>query len=444
VADAIIELNADRIDEQAAVIAHHVERSGDALDAARWHERASAWTLTRDLAASNALAERALELVREDDSESADDLRLSLIVQILRVAGRTGQPAAVESLLPDAIAAAQRRDDSYALWTLTSLPGVNAFIAGDVADALPRLAAGAAVASQSPIEDLRCYGSTSHAVCLTYAGAPVRALAGFDAVVAATAGRDPDFGLSGVVGYRIGAFARGNRALAKALTGEIVDAVLDFEAAVRITVGDPLTLTLANAGGSFVFWLAGDEARAITAGREGIRLAEEWGARAWGNLARVGLGAALNLAGRHRDAIEVLETALDEIENHGMFAVQKGTALSIIARSAFELGDVDRAITTADAAVEESDRDGREFSRPWARLARAHVTGQTGGDLDQVVADLAAADRVIAETGQIAHQPFVHIERARVLNGDAATAERAKAVELFLAMGALTRAEAFV
>ncbi|HSD11323.1 MAG TPA: hypothetical protein VLF14_10075 [Candidatus Binatia bacterium] len=40
VAGAIQTLYPDKLDERAAVIAHHVEQSGEALDAARWHARA--------------------------------------------------------------------------------------------------------------------------------------------------------------------------------------------------------------------------------------------------------------------------------------------------------------------------------------------------------------------------------------------------------------------
>src|SRR5882724_5172333 len=42
-ARAIGELFADKLDEQAAVLAHHCEEAGNALDAARWHRRAAEW-----------------------------------------------------------------------------------------------------------------------------------------------------------------------------------------------------------------------------------------------------------------------------------------------------------------------------------------------------------------------------------------------------------------
>jgi adenylate cyclase len=43
VASAIAETARDRLDEQAAAVAHHFEEAGKALEAARWHQRAARW-----------------------------------------------------------------------------------------------------------------------------------------------------------------------------------------------------------------------------------------------------------------------------------------------------------------------------------------------------------------------------------------------------------------
>src|SRR5262249_14405845 len=44
VARAIQELYPDKLDERAALVAHHFEQAGETLDAARWHRRAARWT----------------------------------------------------------------------------------------------------------------------------------------------------------------------------------------------------------------------------------------------------------------------------------------------------------------------------------------------------------------------------------------------------------------
>src|SRR5262249_14203935 len=43
VARVIQELYPDKLDERAALVAHHLEQAGETLDAARWHRRAARW-----------------------------------------------------------------------------------------------------------------------------------------------------------------------------------------------------------------------------------------------------------------------------------------------------------------------------------------------------------------------------------------------------------------
>src|SRR5262249_62118434 len=48
VAHAIEATSAEKLDEQAALVAHHWERAGEALVAANWHARAADWAGARD------------------------------------------------------------------------------------------------------------------------------------------------------------------------------------------------------------------------------------------------------------------------------------------------------------------------------------------------------------------------------------------------------------
>jgi len=48
VAQALEELHADRLDEQAALLAHHWEQAEDSLEAGRWHYRAAEWAEASD------------------------------------------------------------------------------------------------------------------------------------------------------------------------------------------------------------------------------------------------------------------------------------------------------------------------------------------------------------------------------------------------------------
>jgi adenylate cyclase len=50
VAHAIVEVDAERLDERAALVASHFERAGDHLEAARWNARAAAWVQRSNVA----------------------------------------------------------------------------------------------------------------------------------------------------------------------------------------------------------------------------------------------------------------------------------------------------------------------------------------------------------------------------------------------------------
>ncbi|MCX5738972.1 MAG: hypothetical protein NTZ61_10850, partial [Proteobacteria bacterium] len=77
VAQALVELHAGALDEQAALLAHHFESAGDAAEAARWHERAATWFEGRDPKAGLHHWERLVELVGAEP-ESADPARAAL------------------------------------------------------------------------------------------------------------------------------------------------------------------------------------------------------------------------------------------------------------------------------------------------------------------------------------------------------------------------------
>src|SRR5262249_28824925 len=64
VARAIEALRPDRLDEQAALLAYHWERAGEALEAARWHRRAAVWLFKSEPVEGNAHWKRVYELAK--------------------------------------------------------------------------------------------------------------------------------------------------------------------------------------------------------------------------------------------------------------------------------------------------------------------------------------------------------------------------------------------
>jgi predicted ATPase len=84
VARALQALYPDKLDERAALIAHHLEQAGEALDAARWDARAAQWAGARDRAAALRHWQRVRKLLAPMiDSQEAIALALASHQQIL-------------------------------------------------------------------------------------------------------------------------------------------------------------------------------------------------------------------------------------------------------------------------------------------------------------------------------------------------------------------------
>src|SRR5262249_16843862 len=115
-------LYADKLDERAALIASHLERAGEALDAARWHARAAQWSGTRDSRAALRHWQRVRKLLEATtDSREASALAVAAHVQILNffwLVGASEEEAAI--VFRDGKILANRLGDVRALASLNS------------------------------------------------------------------------------------------------------------------------------------------------------------------------------------------------------------------------------------------------------------------------------------------------------------------------------------
>src|SRR5206468_10269544 len=84
VATALEEHERERLDERAALLAHHWEGAGDGLRAARWHRRAATWLRRTDLAEARRHLERVRTHVTElPGSPERAELGVMACVQLL-------------------------------------------------------------------------------------------------------------------------------------------------------------------------------------------------------------------------------------------------------------------------------------------------------------------------------------------------------------------------
>jgi adenylate cyclase len=83
VARVIQELYPDKLDERAALVAHHLEQAGEALDAARWHRRAARWAAYDHAGALRHWQRARALLATMPDSQEVIRLRLGCCPHIL-------------------------------------------------------------------------------------------------------------------------------------------------------------------------------------------------------------------------------------------------------------------------------------------------------------------------------------------------------------------------
>jgi len=91
VARAIEQHDAGRLDERAAVLAHHWEEAGESLTAARWHRRAAEWVGATDMPAAHYHWGRIRSLLREQpDGREVAELGVTACRQLLNSGWRVG------------------------------------------------------------------------------------------------------------------------------------------------------------------------------------------------------------------------------------------------------------------------------------------------------------------------------------------------------------------
>jgi class 3 adenylate cyclase/tetratricopeptide (TPR) repeat protein len=97
VARAIESIDVERLDERAALLAHHYSAAGDLFESARWHHEAAGWLKSQDLASAVQhwrSARKQLALLEEKAplDDSGIDLGLRVRIECLDAGVRSGMP----------------------------------------------------------------------------------------------------------------------------------------------------------------------------------------------------------------------------------------------------------------------------------------------------------------------------------------------------------------
>src|SRR6185295_4459285 len=137
VAQAIETAHGDKLDEQAALLAHHWEEAGEALAAARWHRRAAEWLWMRDVPRSfeHFARVRALTNSLLDEAEGREH-GLRARIMLLQASWRVGlSPEELEPLAAEARQIAAHQGDARSRLDIESALMPALWLTGQLAEA---------------------------------------------------------------------------------------------------------------------------------------------------------------------------------------------------------------------------------------------------------------------------------------------------------------------
>jgi len=449
VARAMEEVDAPRLDEQAAFLAHHFDQAGEALEAARWHRRAAGFAVRNDLAESRGHCARARALlVALPGSPERDGLLLRACVFLLDLGWRLGVPEGeAAELFAEGRALAERSQDPRSLAQLHLAYG---YVLGNAADEEGRLReirAALGVATRIPDGQIR---SGIELRALTQMGYSLQLLGrpreGLEAAEQALSLRD-----AAAVGRRRSnayAFAVNTRAINLLLLGRLGEARREFERGVATAreLGDVDGEWSAHLWHSFLAWIAGDAEEGLTHARAALELAERLGATMIAASALGRIGMAHLVAGKWEEAVDSFSQSLAISREHRTGLQTLVLNLAFLAEAQLGAGLGEAAQASAQEALALAQRQRVRGFECLARVSLARVLRVRQGiaSRDAIGSQLDAAASIVDEAGVAAFAPFVSEERAALAraNGDEAGWARwlREAQRLFAELGAAPRA----
>ena len=411
-ARALIELEPDRHDELAALIARHMERGGETLEAARWSARAAYWAGSSRPGDAMRLWRRVMELA-EDLDENDETTALAVMSRLLQLdfAWRLGMDSEEEArLAAEAEAIATRTGDLHSLALLRIATSARPGRPHVAADWLAEVAETNRLADESGDLHLRIAVRAAG----VYAHLCAADFDGYEAAleeVIELCGDDRRAGAGIVIGNPL-AWAIMSKGLACRERGRPDEAEELFDRALRLATeeGDPEIASWTRSNQALMLATRGETAAAIALARRNCELTERLGDVFSRSLALSNLGATQLAAGEPELALEDLE----EAERLYREAIPGGDEMEcwragLRAEALLGVGRVEEAIELAEWASDVARERGMLWSLPLALQALGLARGAAGRDGAEAALDEAAA--VAARTGAMVSVEAVEAAR---------------------------------
>ncbi|MFN8164341.1 MAG: adenylate/guanylate cyclase domain-containing protein [Solirubrobacterales bacterium] len=411
-ARATIELEPDRQDELAALIARHLEAGGETLEAARWSARAAYWVGSSQPLESQRLWRKVMELVAElDENEETASLAVASRLLQLQYAWRLGMDGdEAARLVAEAEEIATRTGDMHSRAMLRLATSARPGMPHVADDWLEAVAETNRLADESGDLHLRIAIRSAGAYGFLCAGD----FDGFERTldeVLEMAGDDRGAGAHIVIGSPV-AWATMGKGLVERERGRLEEAEALFETALRIATeqDDPETASWTRSNLALMLAMRGDVEAGVGLARRNCELTERLGDVFSRSLALANLGAAQLAAEDHAGALESLEAAeslyREAMDNGGEMESWRA---ALRAQALAGVGRTREAIELAEVASRIARARGMRWSLPLALLATARARAWAGEDGVGEALDEAAA--VAEETGAMMTLSAVEAER---------------------------------
>jgi class 3 adenylate cyclase len=449
VARAIEDLSKDRLDEEAALIAHHWEESGERLVAARWHARAARWIGLSNYAESSSHWRRVVALI--GPAEEANDaivLRAEARRNLLMLAYRTEAAEDVAELFAAGRRDLERLGDDASLAILVVTYAALRQTAGAIDDYLALVLEANRIARRSGDQETYAAVGPDLIAALWLKGRLAESLA-VAQEVRERSGGDVSMGVA-LVGF------------SSYITSYIfpIWTLLEMGRMKEAEACGRRGLELAQQHGpdetrcwahGFLVYLADARGEpgpgALNLARLSAEAAERSGAHVSRAVSHFILSCAGALDGQWDMAVAEAETAVRMWRTKGLGGDFAPQMLAAYARALLGAGAAETAREVSTEAMDVAKRQGQPIHQCEATIAHVRSLREVhGADARQTIeALLEDVSQLIEQTGAERWRPHVLVERGELhrLGGDAEAAKRSliEAHRLFSEMGATGHAE---
>ncbi|MET0559017.1 MAG: adenylate/guanylate cyclase domain-containing protein [Solirubrobacterales bacterium] len=415
-ARATIELEPERHDELAALIAHHLEEGREGREAARWYARAAHWAGHSRPQDALRLWRRVTELADDlGDDEEATALRLLSRMLQLEYAWRLGMDRSEQAHLEEEVSEiATAIGDVRSLAMLKLLTKVRPGAAEHTGEWVAAAEEAIALADETGEDGLRAAFRAAAAYAFMCAGD----LDGMDAVVdemLVILDHDPEAGAGIVVSSPV-AWGLNAKSMVLRERGRHEEAEKLLDEALREAQerGDPETESWALGTKSGVLTDRGEVEAALAVALRNCELTERLGDVFSRTMALTELARARLEAGEYAEALEAIEAAdggyREAMGSGGEVEAWRGClrALSLLG-----LGRREEALAQAETAVESAQRRALNWSLPFCLYALAQIRA-AGGEAD-VAEALDEAIAITRRQGYLSLQERIEADREPLL-----------------------------